>query len=425
MTKSHTNNLTSRRRKLALTATLTLGSLGVISGVGGGTASAIVDGNDTTISANPWQVALTDTDGSQFCGGSIISDRIILTAAHCTLGMAEGEIQILAGVTDLSAGGGQVRNVTAVIEHPKYVDEVGDIAMIVLDQPLDLGANVAAIALATPADITNADTARVTGWGTTSETSEDSPVVLQSTDVPLVSDADCQLVDEGNDDELCAGGTGTDSCYGDSGGPLTIATENGHVLAGVVSWGEECGGETAGVYAEVPTYTDWVGERVADPDAPAGERLPSQGGDFDDGDFFDDDGFDDDGGFEMEDGFFDDYTDEALDAMTDDEFFEAYDEWLDANQDTGDSDTDVSDTDAEPAGDLPTNDAIDAMSDDEFYDFIDGLTDADFDAFLDQYDADTESDEIADEWNDEDWNDWNDDDQWSDDSNWDDSNWEN
>lgn len=374
----------SRRRKLALSAGIAVGSLGVIGGVGGGQASAIVDGSDTTATENPWQVALTSPDGEQFCGGSIVSDRVILTAAHCVEGSPESDISIRAGTTDLTSSGGQTRGVTAIVEHPKYATGVGDIAMLVLDRPLDMGGDVQAISLATSADIDAAETARVTGWGVVSENSDRTPSTLQTTDVPLVSDADCGLIEEGNADELCAGGTGTDSCYGDSGGPLTVSTENGRVLAGVVSWGEECGGESAGVYAEVPTFADWVAERIAEPDAPAGDRVESPDG-FEDGDFEDGDYI------EIEDEFFDQFTDDELDAMTDDEFFDAYDEWLDGASTDGAwiDDTDQSSETDSPvtSGDLPSNAEIDAMTDREFDDFINGLSDADFDAFLDQYDV--------------------------------------
>jgi hypothetical protein len=354
-----------RRRTMALVAGIAVGSIGVIAGVGAGSASAIVDGADASVSENPWQVALTSSDGEQFCGGSIVSDRVIVTAAHCTQGQAEGDIAIRAGATDLTSDDGQTRNVTTVIEHPKYVQGVGDIAMLVLDRPLDLGGNVQAIELASSADVSGADTARVTGWGVESETSEGTPSVLQSTDVPLVSDADCSLVDEGNDDELCAGGTGSDSCYGDSGGPLTVATDNGQALAGVVSWGEECGGESAGVYAEVPTFANWIAERIEDPDGPAGERLPAFEDDFDDGDFDDEDNFDDEG-LNDEDNFddegFDDenFDDEdfdngselsqefvdsvggfdALDEMSDEEFWDAYEDHMDENVGTDAPDPD-------------------------------------------------------------------------------------
>ncbi|MFK7917050.1 MAG: trypsin-like serine protease [Ilumatobacter sp.] len=368
-----------RRRALAMSAGVVIGSIGVVAGIGGGSASAIVDGSDTTVSANPWQVALTSPDGEQFCGGSIVSERVIVTAAHCTQGTPADQIQIRAGVTDLSTNDGQSHDVSAVIEHPKYVDGVGDIAMLVLATPLDLSNSVQPIELASASDVAAAKTARVTGWGVTDEQADGSPSVLQSTDVPLISDADCSLVDEGNDDELCAGGTGTDSCYGDSGGPLTVATENGQVLAGVVSWGEECGDDLGGVYAEVPTFASWVAERVDDPDAPAGERLPAPDNTFGEAEFEDGD-FEDGDFLEIDDAFFDEYSDDELDAMTDDEFWDAVDPYL----------VDDSESGNEAIDDTTFDDAnFDDMTFDDFDDNFDVEELDEFDGF------DTNGDDIV------------------------------
>lgn len=369
-----------RRRALALSSGVVIGSIGLVASIGGGQASAIVDGEQTTVTANPWQAALTTSDGEQVCGGSVVSDRVIVTAAHCTQGTPADAMQIRVGVTDLSTDDGQTRNITKVIEHPKYVDGVGDIAMLVLDRPLEFSANVAPIELAETSDIAAVSSARVTGWGATSEDADDSPSVLRGTDVPLVSDADCGLIDVGNDDELCAGGTGTDSCYGDSGGPLTVATNDGQKLAGVVSWGDECGGESAGVYAEVPTFATWVAERIADPDAPAGDRLPA----LDDEAFGENDG--DDGYIDIDEQFFDEYTDEELDAMSDEEFWEAVEPYV----------TDASDDDSDDAAstsdDQVTSDG--SMTDAEFDEMIDAMTDAEFDEYLDGFDEDTAAQEF-------------------------------
>lgn len=333
----------TRRRTLALAAGVAIGSIGLVGGVAGGHASAIVDGDDTTIADNPWQVALTSPDGGAFCGGSIVSDRVVVTAAHCTQGQPEAQIEVRAGVTDLDSDDGQTRGVDAIVEHPKYVEGVGDIAMLVLDRPLDLGADVASIPVASTADIAAASTARVTGWGVESEEADGTPSVLQRADLPLVDDADCALVDEGNDDELCAGGTGPDSCFGDSGGPLTVATDEGRKLAGVVSWGDSCGGDTAGVYAEVPTFANWIAERVADPEAPATERLPApEEGPGEPGD-------PDGEVIELPQEFLDEYSDEEIAAMTDEEFFEAIEPYLDdidaPGSDDGDDPDEADDTD--------------------------------------------------------------------------------
>lgn len=342
-----TNCTSHRHRRMALTAALatTLAAGTAVVGFGASSASAIVDGEATTTTANPWQVSL-QADGEHFCGGSLVSPRVVITAAHCTEGTDASDMTVRAGATDLASNDGQTRNVTKVIENQKYTTGVGDIAMLVLDKPFDASSSISIIEPATAAETAAATTARVTGWGTTGENSDESPSVLQTTDVPMVSDANCSLIEDGNDDEICAGGTGTDSCYGDSGGPLTIDTDRGRVLAGVVSWGEECGGATAGVYAEVSTYADWISDRVADPDADAGERLPAGSAEFDDSEF--------------DDSEFDDSADE-----------------------TSSSDVD-----------------FESMSDDEFQNYIDSLSDADFDALLDEWDedvVDTEDDLEADD----------------------------
>ena len=267
---------THTRRLLAATA-LTAGAIAV--GIGSQSVGAIVDGTETSASENPWQVALVDSEG-QFCGGSLIDERVVLTAAHCVVGMSESDIQVRAGVSDLTSGQGQTRSVTTVVEHANYAETgPADIAMLVLDRPFDRSSDIAVIPTATADEVARATTARVTGWGSTSETAEDTPPVLLSADVPIVDDQTCSTeLGSDPDDELCAGGTGPDSCYGDSGGPLTIDTARGRVLAGVVSWGEECGGSAPGVYAEVPTFNSWIEERLADPDAPGPDRLPADAG---------------------------------------------------------------------------------------------------------------------------------------------------
>ena len=235
-------------------------------------ASAVVEGDRTTAAANPWQVALT-IDGGHFCGGSVVGDRVVVTAAHCVEGEIADGIEVRAGVTDLDAPQGQVRDVAAIVEHPRYAETgTADIAMLVLDTSLEMSDTVATIPLATADDLARATVGRVTGWGATSEDDELGSGVMLGAAVPIVADAICEIgIDP--DDEFCAGGTGTDSCYGDSGGPLTIETDRGRVLAGVVSWGEECGGATAGAYAEVPAFSAWIDERLADPDAPAPDRA--------------------------------------------------------------------------------------------------------------------------------------------------------
>ena len=302
--------------------------------VGTGSAGAIVNGTDA--GTTPWQVSLQNDEG-HFCGGSIIDANTIVTAAHCLEGETAGGMTIRAGVTEADDDSGQDRPVASFTNHPRYAeDELGDIAIVKLAEPLTLGGNVQAIAPATIADITQATNASVTGWGAVSENGDDSSTLLKAI-VPLVGDASCnaQLGTDAKT-EVCAGGTGTDTCYGDSGGPLVVETANGPRLAGITSWGDECGGETPGVYAEVPAFADFIA---------AGQADELEQTEFDPADFEDDDEDDDDENFDLE-------------GLSDDE--------------------------------------LDAMSDEEFYDYVDSLSDDEYDALMDAYDA--QLDDVDSDW---------------------------
>lgn len=228
----------------------------------GGNAGAIVNGAPIIPSAAPWQVSLQSGGGyGYYCGGSILDETTVVTAAHCVANQSSQSTFVRAGVSDSRDSSGQDVAIASIKANPDYARiGVGDIAVIKLATPLTFNANVQPIALASRADIAAASDATVTGWGSLSEAANaDSAGQLLTATVPLVDDATCStMLRIDHDSELCAGGTGTDSCYGDSGGPLVVQTSSGPKLAGVVSWGERCGGRSPGVYAEVPNYVNFL-----------------------------------------------------------------------------------------------------------------------------------------------------------------------
>jgi trypsin len=311
-----------RRRRATSASLLLAGSIVAAAGlvVGAGPCGAVVGGTTAASGEHPWTVSLR-ADGGHFCGGSIVSASVIVTAAHCTEGLNAGDITVRAGVNGLDDGSGQDRTVATIIDHPDYANSgTSDIAMLVLATPLDLAGPAQAIETATSSELAGATTATVTGWGATSESDPFGSDQLLEAEVPLVADVACNQALGGDPGinsatETCAGGTGTDSCYGDSGGPLVILGDNGEAkLAGVVSWGIECGASSPGVYAEVPAFIDWISSRVVDPTAPAPVRPDGGDGDFGDSEFdFDDSEFD------FEDGDFDDsefdFYDPCFDAI--------------------------------------------------------------------------------------------------------------
>ncbi len=276
----------SRRARAHMMVGGALAGVAMLGGlsIAGGRAGAIVSGTATPIERVPWQVSLRAPDG-HFCGGSIVDPRVVATAAHCTAGAQPADVQVRAGVTRHEDSGGQDRLVSRIIEHPDDGKGAADIALVVLSEPLELGPKVQTIGLATDADVARVKRARVSGWGTTSETGEALPAELQSAEVPLIDDEACSRSvgqqDESVDTvrELCAEGVGKGSCYGDSGGPLVVAGADGSPkLAGVVSWGIECG-KGPGMYAEVPAFEVWLRQGIeaglsgsAHPAGP--DRLP-------------------------------------------------------------------------------------------------------------------------------------------------------
>ena len=266
----------------------------------------IVGGMEDETGAWTWQVALMYPRGGgakQFCGGSVIHERWVLTAAHCAEVFPADEIEVLAGTHDLDEGGRRI-GVKAVHMHPGYVDPAGsgnDIALLELDRPAGVEE-----AVALPDAVRSADVARpgvpatVIGWGLlrplrcepgsesgsfrcplrgggtghfvddlTGEPVEESDVTtsrLMEVAVPLVGEGACLDAYPGaaiDGRTLCAGLTtgGIDSCQGDSGGPLVVRDGDEWVQVGVVSWGASCAKPGMfGVYTRTAAFAQWVNE---------------------------------------------------------------------------------------------------------------------------------------------------------------------
>ena len=238
-------------------------------------ANAIVGGGLASPGEYPWMAAvyLGNPNGGQFCGGTLVRPTVVITAAHCILGLPAPVISgVLVGRTTLNGTGGDMVPAAGYVIHPGWAPGANtfDMAAIRLTRP-PLPGTASPLPWATTADASffaAGDTATVIGWGATSEGGSGSNALKEAT-VPIVSDAQCAetygvlLIAS---QHLCAGYPqgGTDTCQGDSGGPLMVRNaSNQFILAGITSFGIGCGRpDTPGVYTEVAAMTTFINAMV-------------------------------------------------------------------------------------------------------------------------------------------------------------------
>lgn len=230
----------------------------------------ITGGTNADISSFPWMVFIEAGDFT--CGGSIIDDRWIITAAHCT--RDDYNVRIPASSFDVVVGANNPRNplqgktykVSEVIAHESFDISTleNDIALLRLTLPVDYP-NAVPIKLIASLDVAAGATAPgvmswVTGYGITSVDPVIYPSTLQKVQLPIVSNSQASSVwpDIPSTDMMAGYRDGNkDACIGDSGGPLVVPVAGDYKLAGLVSWGSgDC--DTYGAYTRLSLFESWI-----------------------------------------------------------------------------------------------------------------------------------------------------------------------
>ncbi|XP_067289798.1 coagulation factor IXb isoform X3 [Pseudorasbora parva] len=230
----------------------------------------IVGGNEATPGEIPWQVILIDNVNKKvFCGGSLLSEEWVITAAHC-VDRKVGHFFIRLGEHDISKKEGRESDhgIAEYHIHPHYNSILynHDIALLKLKGPVQFSDYVLPICLGskdfTETLLKSAENSLVSGFGRLLYGGIQSKT-LQKVELPYVDRTECKSSSTNTISRFmfCAGYStvSKDSCQGDSGGPHATRYQDTWFLTGIVSWGEECAKEGKyGIYTRVSRYMDWI-----------------------------------------------------------------------------------------------------------------------------------------------------------------------
>ncbi|MGF1690755.1 S1 family peptidase [Photobacterium kagoshimensis] len=264
----------------------------------------IINGIDTPANSLPWQVSV-----NFICGGSIISGKWVVTAAHCVIDPDTNKIDKPNDITIFAHAENIMDNqkgksyvVADVIVHPGYLNDYrhDDIALLKISDSIFMGGNpntefpdntmIQLLSASKQVELDNLIANKwvenqkreayllTSGWGSTDsrKPKKSDSFILKQTLLTGVPDSVCDrdwsslphekvVCTNSPDPELA-----TDSCFGDSGGPLVWQdpshrsdSDKGLRLVGIVSYGKRlCGTSESAVYTQVSNYIPWIKRNI-------------------------------------------------------------------------------------------------------------------------------------------------------------------
>ncbi|KAK2151734.1 hypothetical protein LSH36_353g06046, partial [Paralvinella palmiformis] len=223
----------------------------------------IVGGEQARPREFPWQVSLEDRTEFHFCGASVLNQRYIITAAHCTDGKQPAQIIAVTGKVRRTDTGVKY-SLLEIKQHENYrpLTIQNDISLLHTADTIVLDSTAEPICSpsSSSADYTG-NKLTVSGWGTISYGGVQS-IELRFANVYGISETACSRAYPGSitTDMMCADSVHErDACQGDSGGPLVYKNPStgAFELAGLVSWGVGCA-TNPGVYTRVTHFLSWI-----------------------------------------------------------------------------------------------------------------------------------------------------------------------
>ena len=232
----------------------------------------IIGGAESIPNSRPWHVFIVDGLGGLFCGGSLIDERHVLTAAHCLPSrLAEGVVAVLGlhSISNFSTPQTQVIGADRLFIYERFisVERGDDIAIIRLRRPAQFNDFVSPICLPGPQPVEN-DPVVVAGWGVTNTTILMLSSVLQEASIRvrnvLTNVTYAPLFNP--ERQIGAGGVinvARGPCFGDSGGALLFRSGDQWFAVGIVSYGISCDTPNKlDVYTRVFFYLDWIRKTI-------------------------------------------------------------------------------------------------------------------------------------------------------------------
>jgi secreted trypsin-like serine protease len=236
----------------------------------------IFGGTPIDISQVPWQISL-EFNGNHGCGGSILNEEWVLTAAHCAQGQNPSSLIVHAGSTNqLLNNIGQRIVVDQIIIHPNWNGDVtsgSDVALLHLSEPLCFNANVQPIQL-NSTQVTPGTIGLITGWGRTQTGGPVQANLLQAS-IPIISDIQANsILNNGtngcsppqnsvDETQIALFQQGFAAGPGDSGGPMVVFSNGSALLAGVSSWGGCPRNNFPTIYADVNELNTFISSNSA------------------------------------------------------------------------------------------------------------------------------------------------------------------
>lgn len=246
-----------------------------------GRSYRISSGREAPDGSAPWHVIIRETiHDSAFCGGSLLNERWLVTAAHCVYQFEDiyqypfhpRHIQLFLGTRHCQGQGGIQRSLKSFILHPDFEGSSfnNDLALFELNEPVMLSEDIMPICMERAVFVDEllrgGRLGVVTGCGSLFEEGR-APTYLNEVKLPYVPRDICaeraQAVNASfTEGMMCAGYSRSmrgDACAGDSGGPYVMEYSGRFVLVGIVSWGVGCDRDNQyGYYTHVSRYYDWI-----------------------------------------------------------------------------------------------------------------------------------------------------------------------